>query len=354
MRSAVDAAVLLPIEQPFARALDNPRWWEKAGATVGSRQTVQRFSRPSCFHPATVFLAIVMLLAAGLAWAEDLQTIPPLTARVTDTTGTLSAQDKQSLESELAALEQRKGSQVAVLIVPTTQPEDIAQYSIRAAESWKLGRKGVDDGALLVVAKNDHRVRIEVGRGLEGAIPDAAVARIIREYITPKFRAGDFHGGIDDAIGVMTKLIDGEQLPPPLTDDRARRRGGDGGSFFNTLIAIFFAAIWLRAMFGRVPSVARGGLVGLICGGIGFLFTGILGAAIGAGVVGLLIGALGGGGGGFASRGGWGGFGGGLGGGGFGGGGFGGGGFGGGGFGGGGGFSGGGGGFAGGGASGSW
>jgi uncharacterized protein len=240
-----------------------------------------------------------------------------------------------------------------VLIVPTTQPEDIAQYSIRAAESWKLGRKGVDDGALLVVAKNDHRVRIEVGRGLEGAIPDAAVARIIREYITPKFRAGDFRGGIDDALGAMTKLIDGEQLPPPLTDDRARRRGGDGGSFFNTLIAVFFAAIWLRAMFGRVPSVPRGGLVGLICGGLGFLFTGVLGAAIGAGLIGLLLGALGGGGGGFAGRGGWGGFGPGGFGGGLGGG-FGGGGFGGGGFGGGGGFSGGGGGFAGGGASGSW
>jgi uncharacterized protein len=306
-----------------------------------------------------LLLFVVLALQSAVAWADDaLQTIPPLTARVTDTTGTLSAPDKQSLEAELAALEQRKGSQVAVLMVPTTQPEDIAQYSLRVVEAWKLGRKNVDDGALLIVAKNDHRVRIEVGRGLEGAIPDAAVARIIREYITPKFRAGDFHGGIDDAIGAMTKLIDGEPLPPPLTDERARRRGGDGGSFFNSLIAIFFAAIWLRTMFGRVPSAPRGGLVGLICGGIGFLFTGLLGAAIGAGFIGLLIGALGGGGGGFASRGGWGGFGGGgfgggLGGGGFGGGGLGGGGFGGGGFGGGG-FSGGGGGFAGGGASGSW
>lgn len=290
-----------------------------------------------------VLLTALALLAAADAFGADLQAIPPLTARVTDTTGTLDAQQKQSLEATLAALEQRKGSQLAVLIVPTTQPEDIAQYSIRVVDAWKLGRQKVDDGALLIVAKNDHRVRIEVGRGLEGAIPDAANARIIREYIAPKFRAGDFYGGIGDAVGALAKLIDGEDLPPALTDDHSSR-GRGSNTIFNMLVAVLFAGVWLRSMFGRLPGAPRAGLVGVICGGVAFFLTGLLAAAIGAGLLGALIGALSGGGGGFAGRGGFGGLGGG----------FGGGGFGGGSFGGGGGFSGGGGGFAGGGASGSW
>jgi len=294
-----------------------------------------------------LFALLLVVSFSATAFGADLQAIPPLTARVTDTTGTLDAQQKQSLETTLAALEQRKGSQLAVLIVPTTQPEDIAQYSIRVVDAWKLGRQKVDDGVLLIVAKNDHRVRIEVGRGLEGAIPDAANARIIREYITPKFRAGDFYGGIGDAVGALTKLIDGEDLPPALTDDHSSR-GRGSNTIFNMLIAVLFAGVWLRSMFGRLPGAPRAGLVGVICGGAAFFLTGILAAAIGAGLLGALIGALGGGGGGFAGRGGFGGLGGGLGGG------FGGGGFGGGSFGGGGGFSGGGGGFAGGGASGSW
>jgi uncharacterized protein len=300
--------------------------------------------RQSASRMLLALLVAIALFSAGDVFGADLQAIPPLTARVTDTTGTLDAQQKQSLETTLAALEQRKGSQLAVLIVPTTQPEDIAQYSIRVVDAWKLGRQKVDDGVLLIVAKNDHRVRIEVGRGLEGAIPDAANARIIREYITPKFRAGDFYGGIQDAVGALTKLIDGENLPPALTDDHPARRG-NSNTIFNALIAVLFAAIWFRSMFGRLPGAPRAGLVGVICGGIAFFLTGILVAAVGAGLLGALIGVMsGGGGGGFAGRSGWGGIGGGLGGGGFGGGSF----------GGGGGFSGGGGGFSGGGASGSW
>ena len=294
------------------------------------------------------WLAVVfgIALAFVAAWAaDDLQPIPALGARVTDTTGTLDAGQKQALESQLAALEQRKGAQLAVLIVATTRPEEIEQYSIRVVDAWKLGRKNVDDGVLLIIAKDDHRVRIEVGRGLEGAIPDVAASRIIREYITPKFRAGDFYGGIEDAVGALTKLIDGEPLPPPLEKERRPRRGAD--TTFNTLITAVFVAVWLRAMFGRLASVPRAGIVGAASGAVALFFSGILGLAIGAGVLGAFIGLLGGGGGGFANRGGWGGFGtGGFGGGGFGGGGFGGGG--------GGGFSGGGGGFAGGGASGSW
>jgi uncharacterized protein len=284
------------------------------------------------------FLAPFALFAAE----GDLQPIPPLAARVTDLTNTLDAQQKQTLESELAALEQRKGAQIAVLIVPTTGPEDIAQYAIRVFDQWKLGRKNIDDGVLLIVAKGDHRVRIEVARGLEAAIPDAAVARIIREYITPRFREGDFYGGIHDATGALTKLVDGEELPPPLTDDRSRSGDKD---IFNALVWAFFVGLWVRAMFGRLPTAPRSGVVGIASGGVAWLVSGLVPLGIGVGIVGLVLGLLGGGGGGFANRGGWGGWGGG---------GFGGGGGGGWGGGGGGGFGGGGGISAGGGASGSW
>ncbi|MET0225912.1 MAG: YgcG family protein [Dokdonella sp.] len=292
-------------------------------------------------------LALVCGCAFALAVAAaegDPQPIPPLTARVTDLTDTLDAQQKQTLEGELAALEQRKGSQLGVLMVSTTQPEDIAQYATRVFDAWKLGRKNVDDGALLIVAKNDRRVRIEVARGLEGAIPDAAAARIIREYVTPKFRANDYYGGIHDATDALTKLIDGEQLPPPLTEEHSQRHG-DG--IFNAVIFAFFIGIWARGMFGRLSAPPRAGLVGLLTGGAGWLLSGFVPVGIGLGVMGLILGLFGGGGGGgFANRGGSGGWGGGFGGGGFGGGGFGGGGSG-------GGFSGGGV-SAGGGASGSW
>jgi uncharacterized protein len=295
---------------------------------------------------ARQFLALLagVFLTFVVAAADGPLPIPPLTARVTDTTGTLDATQKQTLEGNLTALEQRKGAQLAVLMVPTVKPEEIEQYSIRVVDAWKLGRKNVDDGVLLIIAKNDHRVRIEVGRGLEGAIPDAANARIIREYITPKFRTGDFYGGIVDATDALTKLIDGEPLPPPLADERRPAR--DVGGMFNIFTTVLFVAIWLRAMFGGLSAVPRAGVVGLASGVVAMFFGGVLALAIGCGVFGALLGLLGGAGGGFARRGGFGGFGGGFGtGGGFGGGGFG---------GGGGGFGGGGGGFSGGGASGSW
>ncbi len=287
-------------------------------------------------------MALIAFSYAVELFGADLEPIPALTARVTDTTGTLDAGQKQTLESSLASLEQRKGAQLAVLMVPSVKPEEIEQYSIRVVDAWKLGRKNVDDGALLIVAKNDHRVRIEVGRGLEGAIPDAASARIIREYVTPKFRAGDFYGGIVDATDAMTKLIDGESLPPPLAEERRKPGTSD---VFNTITTVLFVAIWLRAMFGGLPAAPRAGIVGLASGAVAMFFGGVLALAVVCGLFGALLGVLGGGGGGgFARRGGWGGFGGG--------------GFGGGGGswsgGGGGGFSGGGGGFSGGGASGSW
>ncbi len=303
---------------------------------------MNRFVRRLAVLACVVAFATIAFAADG-----DPQPVPRLAARVTDLTDTLSAAQKQALESELAALEREKGAQLGVLIVPTTQPEDIAQYGIRVAEAWKLGRKGVDDGAILIVAKNDHRVRVEVGTGLEGAIPDAAGARIVREYVAPKFRANDYYGGIEDAVGALTKLIRGEPLPPPLTDDGARGRRMPH-DLFNAAIFAFFVGMWARVLLARVRAAPRAGLVGAATGGAAWLLSGVVPFGLVLGVFGLVLGLFGGGGGGFANRGGWGGWGGG----GFGGGGFGGGGFGGGG--GGGGFSGGGGGFSGGGASGSW
>ncbi|NUT17180.1 MAG: YgcG family protein [Cupriavidus sp.] len=288
-----------------------------------------------------------MLLACAFAQAQELAPVPPLTSPVIDTTGTLDAATKQQLEAQALALQQRKGSQLQVLVVPTTEPEDIAQYAVRAFEQWKIGRKGVDDGVLLVVAKNDRRVRIEVGYGLEGAIPDATSARVIQEYLVPKFRAGDYAGGITEASGALVKLIDGEPLPAPMADHRAQRGGDGGGGWIFALFVAFFVAQVVRGIFGKAPSLLRGLLAGGAAGFIAFLISsmllvGGLGALIGffMGLVGVSAGRFardrgygGWGGGGFGGGGGWGG---------------------GGGFGGGGGWGGGGGMSGGGGASGSW
>jgi len=284
---------------------------------------------------------MLALVAPSLLRAQAVQPVPALTARVTDLTGTLGAEQKKQLESELAELEKAKGAQLAVLMVATTQPEDIAEYGIRVADAWKIGRAASDDGVILIVAKDDRRVRIEVGQGLEGAIPDAAAARIIREYIAPRFRQGDWYGGIHDATGALAKLINDEPLPPPLEGDATRL---DGERLQTALMFALFTAFFLRAVFSRAPAGVRGLVTGAGAGGVAWLVSSVLAIGIGAGVLGLFFGLLGsGGGGGFVNRGGRGGFGGGWGSGGFGGGGF-----------GGGGFSGGGGGFSGGGASGSW
>ena len=154
--------------------------------------------RPWVKTLAFTFASIALLFSAFLAIADV--AVPPLKARVTDLTGTLSASEANQLEQKLAAFEAKKGSQIAVLIVPTTQPETIEQYSIRVAEAWKLGRKGIDDGALLLIAKQDRTVRIEVGYGLEGVLPDAIAKRIIEETIVPKLRQGNFAGGINAGI----------------------------------------------------------------------------------------------------------------------------------------------------------
>ena len=157
---------------------------------------------------------VALLLCFSFAAAADVA-VPPLAGRVVDQTGTLSGGDIASLTQTLKDLETRKGSQIAVLIVPTTAPETIEQYSLRVAEAWKIGRKKIDDGALLVVAKNDRRLRIEVGYGLEGALNDVTARRIIDEDITPKFKSGDFAGGISAGVDRMIRVIDGEKLPAP-------------------------------------------------------------------------------------------------------------------------------------------
>jgi len=281
------------------------------------------------------------LLACAPAFAQDLAAIPKLDAPVIDTTGTLDATQKAALEQQARALQQRKGSQVQVLMVPTTEPETIEQYTVRAFEQYKLGRKNVDDGVLVVVAKNDRRVRIEPGYGLEGAIPDAIANRIIQEYLVPKFRAGDYGGGLIDGTAALVKLIDGEPLPEPMADNRAERGGGGGGQWMIALFLAFFVASFARGIFRWLPAGLRGIVGGAAAGGVAWLMSSLLLVGGLGALIGFFVGLSAAPSGRYARHHGWGGFGGG----GFGGGGFG---------GGGGGWSGGGGMSGGGGASGSW
>lgn len=222
------------------------------------------------------------LLAAMLLFAPQVTLaqipVPPLKSRVTDLTGTLNSGQRAALEQKLAAFEAKKGSQIAVLAVPTTQPETIEQYSIRVAEQWKLGRKGVDDGVLLLVAMKDRAVRIEVGYGLEGALPDAIAKRIVEEYIIPRFKQGDFNGGIGAGVERIVRVIEGEALPQP-----ARTRGPASPlPGFESLLLIGFLLVFviggvLRATLGRI---AGSGVVGAIAGLIVWAAVGSLLAAV--------------------------------------------------------------------------
>jgi uncharacterized protein len=291
---------------------------------------------------AAVCASVLLALLAPLSGAQAQIALPPV-ARVTDLTGTLTAQQRASLDQTLASFEASKGSQIAVVMVPTTEPEDIEAFGIRLADAWKLGRKGIDDGAILIIALNDHRMRIEVGTGLEGAVPDIAAGRIVDEYLRPQFRAGDYYGGISTALDRLIGLVNGEPLPAPKPRNSLRSAGGGLQRVLPLLLILgIIGGPILRQLFGRpVGAVATGGIAGFIA----WLLVGVVGIAAVAAVAGFFFTLVGGLGGGRSMGGGFGGMGG------FGGGGFGGGGFGGGG---GGGFSGGGGGFSGGGASGSW
>ena len=282
---------------------------------------------------ARLACAAWLALAALPALAEV--AVPALAARVTDLTGTLQPAEISALEQKLAAFETRKGAQLAVLMLPTTQPETIEQYGIRVAERWQLGRAAVDDGALLLVAKDDRTLRIEVGYGLEGVLTDATTKRIIEDDITPRFRAGDFAGGVDAGLTRMMAVVDGEPLPPPAARARGATQGiGELLQFLPVLLifSMTFAASLKRGLGQLGGALVTGGVAGIIT----WAMVSIAAVAVIAGIIAFVLALLSRSGPGrWANRGG--------------------GGFGGGGFSrGGGGFSGGGGGFGGGGSSGRW
>jgi len=278
----------------------------------------------------SLWLAWLLAVAACLPGfaADGLVPVPPLQARLTDLTNTLTAEQQAALEQTLRAFETKKGTQIAVLIVSTTQPEAIEQYALRVVEVWKLGRKKVDDGALLLIAKDDRSLRIEVGYGLEGVLNDATAKRIVSEVITPPLRQGDYFGGVNAGVEQMIRVIDGEPLPEP-------KRGAAGlpvGRNIGQLVPVLFVVALvlggvLRKALGRVPgALVTGGLLGLagwflagavfaavLAGGAAFLIT-LLGVGLGrqggmyaGGLYGGMGGAMGGGrsgGGGFGGGGG--------------------------------------------------
>ncbi len=225
---------------------------------------------------ASLYAFCVLLLFASGITRADLVAIPELKSRVTDLTQTLSADQQAQLDSKLAAFEQQKGSQIAVLILPSTQPEDITQFSIRVVEKWKIGREKIDDGVLILVAKDDRKIRIEVGYGLEGAIPDLIAKRVISEIISPQFKQGNFYGGLDAGVDKLIGLINGEQLPAPQTS------AASNNSIENLLPILLFGALisglFLRSIFGTFGgSALNGSLVGAA--------VWLLGLALGAAVI---------------------------------------------------------------------
>jgi uncharacterized protein len=258
---------------------------------------------------------LLLAFLLGIAVVSHSQVAVPPVGRVVDQTGTLSTEQRAALERMLEQFESRKGAQIAVLMVQTTAGEPIEQYALRVAEQWKLGRKQVDDGAVLVIAKDDRALRIEVGYGLEGALNDATAKRIVSDVIAPRFREGDFFGGIGAGVDRMMRVIDGEPLPAPARS--APRVDGDA---FQLLPVLLIAALViggiLRALLGRaLGAAATGGavgllawilagtlLIGLLAGLLAFFFT--LVGGLGARRYG---GFPGGWGGGFGRGGGWGG-----------------------------------------------
>ena len=244
---------------------------------------------------AMLYAALYAVMVPA-ARAQDVQAIPALTAHVIDQTDTLNAAQRQALESKLTVFEQQRGAQIVVLIVATTLPEDIAAFAQRVGDHWKIGRKNIGDGLLLVVAKNDRKVRIETTKALEGAIPDLAARQIIDSAITPRFRQNDYAGGLDAAAEQIMARIRGENLPAP--EDRGQtRKSGSGLSWTDLAVFLFFAVPIggrvLSGMFGRkLGAAATGGAVGVLA----WLFTSSLligGIAAAAGLVFALVTSLG-------------------------------------------------------------
>ena len=266
----------------------------------------------------TLLWAFACCLGIGTALAQDLQAVPALTARVIDTTATLDAAQLQALETKLAAFEKARGSQIVVLMVATTLPEDITDYAQRVGDSWKIGRKNVGDGVLLIVAKNDRKLRIATAKALEGAIPDLAARQIIDKAITPRFKQGDFAGGLNAGVDQMMALVTGESLPAPADGGQGSSRSGAGFQWTDLAMFLFFAvpigAKLLSGILGRkVGALATGGAAGVLA----WVFTSSVLLAGGAALIAVLfalfasLGSFGGmrgigrtGGGGFSS-GGW-------------------------------------------------
>ena len=234
---------------------------------------------------SSFLLALLLAVPAAAQVA-----VPPLKARVTDLTGTLTQQQSAALEQTLAEFEARKGAQLALLMLPSVKPESIEQYAVRVEEAWKLGRKGVDDGVLLVVAKEDRQLRFEVGYGLEGVLPDAIAKRIIDDDIVPRFKAGDFYGGIRAGLDRVMRVVEGEQLPPPA----ARAPPARGSAVENLLPLLFIVLIGgslLRAIFGRFLGA---GIAGGVAGVAAWMLAGSLLIAVIVGIVGFIMLLMGG------------------------------------------------------------
>lgn len=233
-------------------------------------------------------IAKIVLLCLALIWNNTALAevaIPPLSARVTDLTNTLTSDQKASLEQSLASFEATKGAQIAVLMIPTTAPEAIEPYSLRVVEQWKLGRKKVDDGVLLIIAKDDRTLRIEVGYGLEGALNDAVSKRIISEIIVPHFKQGDYFSGIEAGINSMMKVVSGEPLPKPV-----RAVNADSSDMGRYLPVIFIGVLALggvlRSLLGRFPgAVVTGSITALVA----WALIGALSISLFAGIVALIL-----------------------------------------------------------------
>jgi uncharacterized protein len=239
-------------------------------------------------------LAAAVVLAAwafGPALAEDVVPVPVLTGRVIDQTATLTPAQADALSAKLAAIENERGAQIVILIVPTARPEDIASFAQRVASDWKLGRKEVGDGLLLTVAKNDRDVNIQVAATLQGAIPDVTAGRIIREQILPAFKAGDFAGGLNTAVDRLGALVAGEKLPAPRAETGSSRARGRVGFDWQDMALFLFVGV---PILGRILSSVMGRKLGALAtgagvGAIGWFLTASLLVAAGAGIVALFV-----------------------------------------------------------------
>lgn len=243
---------------------------------------------------AVLLLLLGSVLAISWSNAAELLPVPPLKARVNDLTATLSPVQAAQLESQLAAFEARKGSQIVVLMVPTTAPEAIEQFSIRVAEAWKAGRRGVDDGIIVLIARDDRQLRIEVGYGLEGAVNDATARRIISEIMVPRLRNDDYFGALQAGLAQLMRVIDGEPLPAPRGEAQGGMSADEFQNFMPLVLGAIFVGMFLRSLIGRL---AAGLLSGGVAGGAAWLFMQSAGAGLLLGfivLVGVTLGSAGG------------------------------------------------------------